>query len=262
MTELTSLAKKPIVVIALSLLAGFGLCALLVSLVILPGFTTWQETRSANEDLETKITKVAQNISLVKGINTQDREKFGQIMDVFYPEIADYLHFATLNEKLAKAKGVQVTSFTTGGAPSTSATAATSPSVGPAAGSTPVAGGTPNGTSTTAPIRSAVSSDLFVTIAYKSQYEKLEGLLADLVKLDRLVGVSAIVFTKLENTNEVTANVTFNLPLSQKSTAASTSENIKLLTETDRQTLEALGQRIEYSAAPANNPIGKTDPFN
>ncbi len=263
MKELTDLLKKPVFVVAVGLLLTVAISALLVWLVVLPGLSNWQKTQLANQELEVKVAKISQNINLVKGVNTADREEFVRVMDIFFPSVADYLHFATLNEQIAKTRGVAVTSFTTGSTTSGSAAAATSPSVGPAAGSTaPVAGNTPTSSTgaTTTPI--AANSTIFVTVGYESSYENLENLLKDLTKLDRLVGVSAIVFTKVENSSLVSANVTFNLPLAQKAISEGTSDTIQLLTEADKKTLESIKTQIQYSATPASNPIGKADPFN
>jgi hypothetical protein len=267
MKELKSLINNPLLTLFLGFLITALICGALIYLLVLPGYSSWQETNAANEQLKSKVSKVSQNTTLVKNFDEAEKDNYAKIMNIFYPEADDYLHFATLNETLAQAKGVEVTSFTTGQG-KTSSAGASSPSIGPAAGSgaaAPVAGNTPatgsTGKATTSPVPSK-SSGLFVTVAYKGEFEQVEDLLASLVRLDRLVGVSALVLSKSEENSEITANVTFNLPLSAKTTTQSTSENIQLLSSKDKDQLSTIEQRILYTAVPSSNPIGKSNPFN
>ena len=113
MNELTTLLKKPVFIIVVSFFVSAAISALLAVTLALPGFNGWQKAQASNEELTATVVKVSQNIDLVKGVNTSERESFIKVMGIFYPEVADYLHFATLNEKLAAARGVQVTSFIT-----------------------------------------------------------------------------------------------------------------------------------------------------
>ncbi len=256
MKELLSLIKKPIFAILFGFLFTALLCSLMVFGLIMPGFSSWQEGTKANKDLETKVSKVSQNITLAKGVNDSERKSYTEVMDIFYPVAADYLHFATLNENLAAQMGVSVTSFTNAQT-SSSAAAAKAPSIGPAAGSS-----SSSSSSAASVAPAATLSSIYVSVAYKGQFESVESFIRNLTKLDRLIGLSTMVFTKVENTNEITANATFTLPLSAKSTAASTSEDIQLLSLEDKKILEEIKSKIEFFANPADTPIGKTDPFN
>src|SRR3990172_11616255 len=133
MSSLLKILTKLIVIIIVGALVTVGICLAVMVFLVLPQYNEWNQTQEKNKTTQSKIDSLAQNIQVIKSFDPDEISRYTNIIDSFYPESSDYLHFITLSEELAKFSGVGVTSLSISGAKATGSTS-TSPAVGPAAG--------------------------------------------------------------------------------------------------------------------------------
>jgi len=255
MSLLMKILKKPLFIIVTAALFTVGICSAVVVLFVLPQYSEMTQIQEKNKTTQTKIDLLTSNIKMIKSFAPDEIDRYTNIIESFYPEEASYLHFVTLNEELANSVGVGVTSLSISATKATGSTGK-SPAVGPAAGANGgVAKSSPANKTTTS------ASGFYVQIAYKGDYKNVEYLLSKLENLDRAVGVNKLTLTQLESGADVSASVVFYLPTAKKGLNTASSESVIALSEKDRKFIDDLEARIEFSANPAKNKLGKDNPF-
>jgi len=111
------------------------------------------------------------------------------------------------------------------------------------------------------PTTKASSSEIYLQISYRGTYSAIEAVLSKLESLDRAAGVSKVTANQVASTGEVTVNVVYVLPLSSKGLNTASAESVASLSKADKDLLENIEKKIEFSANPSNFPLGKADPF-
>src|SRR3989304_9002864 len=262
MKKLTEILKKPLALIIGGLAVTIVISLLVATLFILPQVSDWNKAQETVVTTQSKVDSLTKNINLVRQSSGTDLEGFSELLSLFYPEEGDHLHFATLNESLAANFGVEVTSVAISAAKPLIAAAST-PSVGPAAGAgvASLASSSTSSKSSPQPTTKASSSEIYLQISYRGTYSAIEAVLSKLESLDRAAGVSKVTANQVASTGEVTVNVVYVLPLSSKGLNTASAESVASLSKADKDLLENIEKKIEFSANPSNFPLGKADPF-
>lgn len=254
MNALVGILKKPFFVIAL----GFIVTAVIIGLLgvnfILPEFSALSINQQQTARLLAKDQKLAANIAQLKNLDKSDLTTYQKTLDSFFPENNDYLHFATLNEALAKQFGLTINSLTLAVASPVSAT----PTAG-ANASGSVGGGSAIAPTTSLP--STTSSGYYVLVSYKGVWSQILNLLTSLKSLDRATVGSKALFSVPDTSGQIAVSVTYFLPLSASSTVSASSDSFVSLSEKDKTFLTTLQSEISYRAKPATDPVGKNNPF-
>lgn len=254
MSEIINIFKKPLVVIILGLLVTVAAVGSTGYFFVLPQFNSLGDNQNKTADLTAKLADLTKNINTIKSIEQGEISKYSKTLDSLFPVNSDYLHFATLNDNLASIAGLKVTSFTVSSAPKTSVPAAT------ASGSNGGTSAAVKQQAATSPTTStAVGSGYNVVVAYTGSFDKIESLLKNLHNLDRIVGVNHITFSAASS--DLAVSITYFLPLSSSSLVSASSDTLVTLSTSDKSLLDKLAKNIQFTAAPADNSLGKPNPF-
>lgn len=254
MKEIAAIFKKPIVVIALGLVVTLVIAGLIGFFFVLPQFNALDENQKKTADLSVKLADLTKNINAIKNIDQEEIDGYSKTLASFFPENTDYLHFATLNDRLVSAAGLKITSFTISSATRVSLPAATASG---STGGTPATAKQPPATSTTTD--SIAGSGYTVVVSYTGSFDRVENFLKNLRGLDRAVAVGQVLFNS--TVANLSTNITFFLPLSASVSASASSDNLVTLSASDKVLLNNLAKSVEFTATPAENTLGKSNPF-
>lgn len=227
--------NKPLLIIILIILGVLGGSYILVSFVILPSFDSWNKSKQELTTQNQRVDQIKASIANLTGLDKERITFLKAFVDTLVPDELDSFHFASLNEVVAKAANVTVTSV----------------QISKGAGGTTTAIGKGQ-TNQTAPTN--------VTVTYSSDFDSLLTLIKYWVVADRLVGPTTIMITGQAGNPALTYTLGYQLPIAPKVTAA-TVEDPSLLTPSQIAKLEQLRAKVVYTATPSTKPLGKDNPF-
>ncbi len=251
MKEIINIFKKPTVILILGLLLTFAVVGSIGYFFLLPQFNSLADNQKRTADLTTKLADLTKNINTIKSIDQGEIRGYSKTLESFFPQSADYLHFATLNDNLATVAGLKVTSFTISAATKNPVPAAT------ASGSNGATATRQPATSTTSSVPVGLGYD--VVVSYTGSFAKIESLLRNLHNLDRAVGINHITFSTTNS--DLTVSITYFLPLSSTVLASSSSDTLVTLNTKDKSFLNNLVNNVQFTALPADKSVGKLNPF-
>lgn len=203
--------------------------------LILPTLTQLTTINQSMENEKRQADKIGQSISNLKN---QDKVTLATLSATFkslVPPQIDMLHFASLNESIAKSVGVDISSITI------------SKAVSPKSSKTAVA---------VTPTKTAA---LNIVSSYKSNFDSMLNLIRAWMFADQEVGIKTIVISG-DALGIVSYTVTFDFPTSQPASAA-TIEDQLTLSKKDLEELKAVENKIVYTATPSAKPLGRDNPF-
>lgn len=234
---------------AVILLGSIAITLLISSSVgyflILPTFI---KNSNISQEIKTEKAKAAKIDQSLLVLRSHDKGKIADLslfLNTFIPAEIDMLHFATLNEIVAKDAGAQITTIQL-------SQAKLKLSEKPAP--------TSSGTSTTAkPAKTTQIATPTITVTYKSNFESLLKLLDYWFLADQVVGVNDIIITG-QSGGVVSYTITYEFPKATVVTKATVDDALNL-TSKQIDNLQALHQKIKYVATPSANPLGNKNPF-
>ncbi len=230
---------------ALSIVLTLLVVTLLSVLVILPSFNSITSASGEIELAKSKAASIDQTVAL---LNQEDQETLKQLisfLELYVPEKIDDLHFATLNEAVAAAAGVTVSSIQI----SKGAVGASTPP--PQA---PVSG---EGATTTPPVQVAQPS---VSVTYSSDFNSLLNLISFWSLADQLVGIKELNISGVAG-QTIDYTIDYQLPTSGPAQVATIEDRLSL-TKEQKDRLLKIKENITYTATPSANTVGKSNPFN
>lgn len=260
MKEIGVFFKKTSVFIAVEIAIAVLVSAALIFLVIIPNFSSWNANRQMNKEEQDRLSSVEGNIATVRSLNGSEVESLTEEMEILLPAEDDILRFFSLAEVVAKASGMEISAAQADiekAAPQVPV--APSPEASEGETPTPSTGG--SGPSSAAGDTSQQAKGLSVKISFSGTYPKLLKLLGDFKKADRIALVKDLSITvDSEDTGEITASISFGLPLHTPSGTAS-AENPVTLTNQEIEALKKTVANVKYTAGASKGSVGKTDPF-
>src|SRR3990172_12000098 len=213
------------------LLINIGLIVLTLLVSGLIGYflilPTYSQLASINQNIaaeKSNASRIDQSITFLKN---QDKSTIADIARTFQglvPEQIDMLHFASLNETIARSVGVEVLSIQISKAIP------------------------PKGTQTkTAPAPSQVSA-LTISGTYKSSFDSLLRLIQAWRLADQEVGVKSILISGVAS-GIISYTVTYDMPTSKPNPAATIDDQLSL-SKKQLEELQAIKNKIIYTATP------------
>ena len=203
--------------------------------LILPVFTQLTEINQSISIEKTNADKIGQSIANLK---SQDKSTIAEIADTFQglvPFQIDMLHFASLNETIAKSVGVEVVGIQISKAV-------------PLKSSKVKAVATP----------SQVSA-LTIAGTYKSNFDSLLNLIRAWEKADQEVGIKTIQISG-DASGIISYTVTYDLPTSKTSPIATIDDQLTL-SKKQLDEMLSIKSKIIYTATPSAKPLGTSNPF-
>jgi len=244
MKSLKKFFSKTSVFVALSIILVIIATVSISYFLVYPRVLQFLELRLENSVVSQEVDELTKSIQTASSLDIQEVAAFLSVMNEQIPIEEDTLRFLTLNEIIANASGVKIksvgvnTQTIKAGVPSSGSTTTTDDS-----------GQVVNQTSS--------ASSYQVTITVSGDFTNLIVYSSNLLIADRLIGLSEIKFNGVGG--DITAILTVELPTG-KEVPASPSAIVKL-TQQEKDKITSILEGFKFSAAPAKNPLGKTDPF-
>ncbi len=240
--EQTSKSLLPTLILVGSVFGTLLIVGAIGYLLIMPTFTNLNKVEQEIKLQTAKLDKIDQAVNTLKAQDKDLLDGLARFYNTLVPENIDMLHFATLNEIVARESGAQITAISLSKGLTTTAQ--------PQAGST-----TGAAASSTAP-QSAPTS---VKVTYRSNFTSLLNMLKYWFLADQIVGVQGLTISG-EADGIITYTVSYDLPKGAI-VANSSIENPTVLTKKEIEEFQNLKKKIIYTATPSANPLGKDNPF-
>jgi len=244
MKSLKKFFSKTPVFVALFIVFVIIATVLISYFLVYPRVLQFLELRLENSLVKLEVDELSKSTQAAASLDVQEVEAFLSVMNELIPIEEDTLRFLTLNEIIAKASGVKIksvgvnTQTIKAGVPSSGSTTTTDDS-----------GQVVNQTSS--------ANSYQVTITTSGDFISLVNYSSNLLKANRLIGLSEIKFNGVGG--DLTAILTVDLPTG-KEVPASPSVVVEL-TQQEKDKITSILESFKYSAEPAKNPLGQTDPF-
>ena len=261
MKDIKAILNKPIFVISLEIVAALVISAVLVLLIILPKYKSWRQVYNENKESQERIEKVDKNIAAIRSADAFEVESLYKKLATLLPEEEDPIRFVSLAEKITAASGMklsaaqlEMSSATQGAVSGSSAGAAPSLSSGTSSSS---------GTSPVVPKQSAgkIKSALAFKMSFEGSFPALLVLLSNFGKGDQAVQISSLSLSGSQSGGgQLTAAISFSLPAATQAGPVSM-ESAVVLTQAEKKSLQDLVDKIQFTTAPTNNPLGRENPF-
>lgn len=220
----------------LTLFIWLGGIIITVLVIFCVGYFLILPTLSKNSDINSKLelekaktAKIDQSLDLLKSLDKKKIASLSLFLDSFIPAEIDMLHFATLNEIVARDAGVQISTIQL----------------------------TQSKLNKTA--KPTQKSSPMVTITYKSNFESLLTLLNYWFLADQIVGVNDVVITG-QSGGIVNYTISYAFPKT-KAVDQATIEDSLNLSNKQIDKLQALQEKVKYIATPSAHPLGSKNPF-
>lgn len=236
MKGLKKFFSKTPVFVALSIIFVIITTVLISFFLVYPRVLQFLELRLVNLSTSLEVDELSKSIQAASSLDVQEVETFLSIINELIPVEEDTLRFLTLNEIIATSSGVKIKTV--------GVNAQTIKAGGPASGST-------------TPTEASSANSYQVTITVSGDFTNLIVYSSNLLKADRLIGQSEIKFNGVGG--DITATLTVELPTG-KEVPASPSAVVEL-TQQEKDKITLILKSFKFSAAPAKNPLGQTDPF-
>lgn len=220
---------------------GLGFVTLLVCgsigyFLILPSLTNLNKT---SQEVSTEKAR-ADRINLsVAGLRSQDKKTlatYSAMLKSLIPEQIDMLHFASLNESIAKSVGVSIESIQLSKAVAKNAV--------------PTAGSESKGVQT-APVT--------ILASYKSNFDSLQKLIKAWLQADQEVGIKTVQISG-NASGVISYTVTYDLPTSSAVSAATIDDQYSI-SKDEIAEIRKIQDNIIFTAAPSEKPLGRSNPF-
>ena len=236
MKVLKKFFSKTSVFVALSILFVIITTVLISFFLVYPRVLQFLELRVVNLSTNLEVDELSKSIQAASSLDIKEVAAFLSVMNEQIPIEEDTLRFLTLNEIVAEASGVKIKSV--------------------GVNTQTIKAGVPSSGSTT-PTETSSANSYQVTITVSGDFTKLIIYSSNLLMTDRLIGQSEIKFNGVGG--DITAILTVELPTG-KEVPASPSAIVKL-TQQEKDKITSILESFKFSAEPAKNPLGKTDPF-
>jgi len=249
MKELKKLLKKPSVFLGFSIFVALLTSGVIIYFLILPKFQSYFDKRNENKKLEEEISDLEISIKAVSSLDKGEAARFSKITSLLIPEEEDTLRFITLSEILAKASGVRLTAIQLN----------VSKSVGTGQ-STPAPAQTNSGQNqaTTPPAAPAKKSSYQLGVTIEGNFRNIMRFVSSYQNTDRLAGMNELTISGLGSA--LSANMVVELPISSDKLTLTLGENVTL-SQGEREKILSIIGNSKFSAFPAQNPLGRPDPF-
>lgn len=236
MKGLKKFFSKTSVFVALSIVFVIIATVLISYFLVYPRVLQFLELRVVNLSTSLEVDELSKSIQAASSLDIQEVETLLSVMNELIPIEEDTLRFLTLNEIIAKASGVKIKSV--------------------GVNTQTIKAGVPSSGSTT-PTEVSSADSYQVTITVSGDFTNLIIYSSNLLIADRLIGLSEIKFNGVGG--DLTATLTVELPTG-KEVPASPSAIVKL-TQQEKDKITSILESFKFSAEPAKNPLGQTDPF-
>jgi hypothetical protein len=257
-TNLAKLIKNSKLAFGLGIAVSVLLVVALVPTLLLPRFRHWQSLQEENQADAQKLAAITANIATLATADKNKISEFKTLMSKLLPDEEDPLRVLAILDQIIKDCGLALDNFQI----KTSAAGATRkiPSSTPTQQTTTPStlGATTTQPPTVAAPRLASSFQISATL-----YGNLSSVLALIERLDlvkRAIEVSTVSLSKSSSAEAATVNITFVLPLGQKTTATSAQTKVELAAS-DNEALEKLIDKLTIDAVPSASPLGQPEPF-
>jgi len=259
MKSIQKILKKNSVFVIFFVIVGLILSLTISYFLMAPRFFSYLKIQLENKNSREELAVLEKNIRDTMAIDTQESSKFFSLVEALIPEEEDTLRVITLTERIAKSSGVVLKQFDTNSmvvVPGTQAAPSpTPPTEGENAGVGQQSQSGTNQTQTTTPATSLNSYKIKVTV--EGSFSNVTRFISNYLKTDRLLGMSEVSINSLDQRLSVV--LTIELPLSPSISTVSIGDNL-VLSDLEREQLKELENK-EFTASPANNPLGPANPF-
>ncbi len=219
---------------------GLAIMTLIVSgaigyFLILPTFSELSKINQEISAEKAQADKINQSVSNLKSQDKTTLATLSATLRGLIPTQIDMLHFASLNEVIAKSVGAEISNIQLSKSiPKSAKTADTKATIQTIA--------------------------LSVISTYKSNFDSLLNLIRAWMQADQEVGIKTILISG-DTSGIVTYTVTYDLPTSQNSTTVTVDDQLTL-SKKQIDELKAVKSKIIYTATPSAKPLGRDNPFS
>lgn len=217
---------------------GLAIMTLIVSgaigyFLILPAFSKLSKVNQEISVEKAQADKINQSVSNLKSQDKTTLATLSATLRGLIPTEIDMLHFASLNEVIAKSVGAEISNIQLSKSIPKSAK--------------------------TADTKAVQTIALSVISTYKSNFDSLLNLIRAWMQADQEVGIKTILISG-DTSGIVTYTVTYDLPTSPISTIVTVDDQLSL-SKKQIDELKAVKSKIIYTATPSAKPLGKDNPF-
>ncbi|MEX0616941.1 MAG: hypothetical protein WD231_03985 [Candidatus Woykebacteria bacterium] len=270
MKSLIKFFKKPLILGISVGLAELMIFVALVGLLIIPKISSFRELSSKNSESEKELVELSESITTYSKLDPEEIKDLVTLVDNLIPEERDVLRFLTLNEVVAQVSGVEITDTQIVSATATPTTPASSGSQAPAPAtpSQPVSlvkkafaqdQPQPQASPATPAPQVSSTSSYSTKISVTGPFNSVINYIKNFDNMDRFAAFSQVDLSLGEG-SDLIAVLDVQLPLSKSSSTVASNEFINL-TDQEKKIIEEVKSKILYSASPARNPLGKSNPF-
>lgn len=254
MKDLKSLFKKTEVFVGVAIFLSVLAFFVVTYFLSLPRFQSYLKLRGDNVKLKSDTADIARGINTVSSLDAKELSLFSTVMDLFIPEKEDRLRFLTLSEGVAQGSSVALSSVELNVTEVGSVQPQQPTQTNPSAGAGQETGGQTNVPVPPQPVQ-AKSYTMGLTLS--GSFSSILNFISNYQESDRLVAVKEL---SIDGTGtSLTAHLVFELPLSGSISQPDPKEDLKLTSEERDLVLTLLNK--QYSASPAKNRLGRSDPF-
>lgn len=255
MKNLGKFFKKTSVFIAVSVTLTILLMFIIGMFLILPAVGSLSSSQVEKAQLKIQQENLEKSISITSSYDLDEINKFERVINNFLPEEKDTLRFIVLAQLIADFSGVSIDTLET---KIDSTVVPTQPASPGAEASPPETQGVGSGGQLVGTVSNTVANSFVLKMTVGGTFGSIQKFIGNFQKPDRLIRISELVIAGEED--ELTATVTFELPLGSKITSVNPGEDIQF-TLAERESIQDIINNIKFSVTSAGGSLGKANPF-